>query len=59
MWPNPTSITPLTQLFKNQGMCIEFADEHTEFAGLGITKDTCKNAFKTSNNTNPFPPFFT
>jgi hypothetical protein len=40
-------------------MCIEFADEHTEFAGLGITKDTCKNAFKTSNNTNPFPPFFT
>lgn len=34
-------------------MCIEFADEHTEFAGLGITKDTCKNAFKTITQ-NPF-----
>ena len=43
---DPTSIPPLTQLFKNQGMCIEFADEHPEFAGLGITKDNCKNAFK-------------
>jgi hypothetical protein len=43
---DPTPIPPLTQLFKNQGMCVEFADEHPEFAGLGITKDNCKNAFK-------------
>jgi hypothetical protein len=41
-----TPIPPLTQLFKNQGMCIEFAEEHPESAGLGITKDNCKNAFK-------------
>ncbi len=41
-----TPIPPLTQLFKNQGMCIEFADEHPESAALGITKDNCKNAFK-------------
>src|SRR5215207_10188864 len=38
---DPTPIPPLTQLFKNQGMCVEFADEHPEFAGLGITKDNC------------------
>ena len=43
---DPTPIPPLSQLFKNQGMCVEFADEHPEFAGLGITKDNRKNAFK-------------
>ena len=37
---------PLTQLFKNQGMCIEYAEDHPESAAEGLTKDNCKNAFK-------------
>lgn len=41
-----TPVPPLTQVFKNQGQCIEFADANPQYAELGITKDNCKNAFK-------------